>query len=261
MDYTSLLLDYKDGIATITINRQSALNAINKSVMSELNAFFRSDYQELEGLHGVIITGSGEKAFAAGADIKEFSSLDLEAATALSKYGQDTYFLIERFHKPVIAVISGFALGGGCELAMACHMRIATSQSRFGQPEVNLGLLPGYGASQRLPQLIGKSKAIELLLTADMINASTALSLGLINHEVERKAEAIELAESMLQKIASKGPLAIAKSINAVNAYYDHTQDGYEVEHKDFGSLIVSDDAKEGARAFVEKRKAVFTGK
>ena len=261
MNYEALLIDTQDGIATITINRPQALNAINKSVMTELNSFFGNDYKSIDGLKSVIITGAGEKAFVAGADIKEFASLDAAAGSALSKYGKDTYMLIENFHLPVIAVVNGFALGGGCELAMACHMRIASSNAKFGQPEVNLGLIPGYGASQRLPQLIGKSKAMELLLTADMIKAEEAKAIGLINYVAEDKAEALDLAKTILKKIATKGPLAVAKTIQAVNAYYHESKDGYQIEHQEFGNCIASEDCKEGALAFVEKRRAVFTGK
>ena len=261
MNYEALLYENKEGHVTITINRPQALNAINKTVMTELNSFFGSDHKTVDDLRSVIITGAGDKAFVAGADIKEFASLDAVAGSALSKYGQDTYMLIENFHVPVIAVVNGFALGGGCELAMACHMRIASSNAKFGQPEVNLGLIPGYGASQRLPQLIGKSKAMELLLTADMIKAEEAKSLGLINYVADDKAEALDLASTILKKIATKGPLAIAKTIQAVNAYYNESQDGYKVEHQEFGHCIASDDCKEGSLAFVEKRRAVFTGK
>lgn len=261
MNYEALLCDNQDGHITLTINRPQALNAINKTVMTELNTFFGSDFKSVEGLQSVIITGAGDKAFAAGADIKEFASLDAAAGSALSKYGQDTYMLIENFHVPVIAVVNGFALGGGCELAMACHMRIASGNAKFGQPEVNLGLIPGYGASQRLPQLIGKSKAIELLLTADMIKAEEAKAIGLINHIAQDKADALDLASTILKKIATKGPLAVAKTIQAVNAYYDESKDGYKVEHEEFGFCIASDDCKEGSLAFVEKRRAVFTGK
>jgi len=261
MKYEALLYENNEGHVTITINRPQALNAINKTVMTELNTFFGTDYKSVDGLKSVIITGAGDKAFVAGADIKEFATLDAAGGSALSKYGQDTYFLIENFHVPVIAVVNGFALGGGCELAMACHMRIASSNAKFGQPEVNLGLIPGYGASQRLPQLIGKSRAMELLLTADMIKADEAKNIGLINHIAETKADALDLAGTILKKIATKGPLAVAKTIQAVNAYYAEPEKGYEIEHQEFGVCIASDDCKEGSLAFVEKRRAVFTGK
>ncbi len=261
MTYESLILDNEDGIAILTINRPSALNAINKSVMTELNQFFGRDYKNIEGLKAVIITGSGEKAFVAGADIKEFASLNQDEGSALSKYGQDTYFQIERFHLPIVAVVNGFALGGGCELAMACHMRIATSNAKFGQPEVNLGLIPGYGGTQRLPQLVGKAKALELLLTADMVAAEQAVDIGLANYATGSKEDALDLARTILKKISTKGPLAVAKTIQAVNSFYNKSIDGYEVEHKEFGICIASEDCKEGAMAFVEKRRAVFTGK
>ena len=180
-----IIEEFDSGIALLTLNRPKALNAINQSVMEALNDWFSNGYKKYDGLKGVIITGSGDKAFVAGADIKGFTELTAEEGTFLSKYGQDTYFLIERFHVPVIAAVNGFALGGGCELAMACHMRIASKYAKFGQPEVNLGLIPGYGGTQRLAQLVGKGKAIELTLTADMIKADEARSLGLVNHVVE----------------------------------------------------------------------------
>jgi len=174
----------------------------------------------------------------------------------MSKYGHDTYFLIERFHVPVIAAVNGFALGGGCELAMACHMRVAGSHAKFGQPEVNLGLVPGYGGTQRLVQLIGKGKAIELLLTADMIKAEEAKSLGLVNHVVESGNE-VYFAKSMIEKIATKGPLAVAMTIKLVNDYFKDTS-AFDSEVEKFGEAMASEQAKEGAAAFVEKRKAKF---
>lgn len=246
-----------EDFAILTITRGKAMNAINKAVMKSLNDFFSSHKDDLT-IKGVVITGEGEKAFAAGADIKEFSDLNATEAQALSKYGQDTYFLIENFHAPVIAAVNGYSLGGGCELAMACHMRVAGSNARFGQPEVNLGLIPGYGGTQRLLHLIGKAKAIELLLTADMIKADEALRLGLANHVTEDHP--LEMSLDILRKIATKGPLAVAQTIKTVNqAYPDHS--GYVMEHEFFGKAIVSEDAREGAAAFVEKRKANFKGK
>lgn len=246
----------EDQFAILTITRGKAMNAINKAVMKALNDYF-SEHKDDLSVKGVIITGEGDKAFAAGADIKEFSDLNVQEAEALSKYGQDTYFLIENFHAPVIAVVNGYSLGGGCELAMACHMRIASPNARFGQPEVNLGLIPGYGGTQRLLHLIGKAKAMELLMTADMIKADEAHRLGLANHVSD---EPMEKAMEILRKIATKGPVAIAQTIKTVNqAYPDHS--GYVMEHQFFGKAIVSDDAREGAAAFVEKRKANFTGK
>ena len=253
-----ILVDIVDHIAVLTINRPEALNAINREVMGALNTFF-SENKDNEDIYGVIITGSGSKAFVAGADIKEFENLNEEAGSALSKFGHDTYFLIEQFHVPVIAAVNGFALGGGCELAMACHMRVAGSHAKFGQPEVNLGLVPGYGGVQRLIQLIGKGRAIEMLLTADMINAEEALSLGLVNHIVEPGLE-VDKAKEILTKIASKGPLAVSKVIEIVNACH-HDKKGFDVEVYNFGITMASAQAKEGAAAFVEKRKANFRDK
>lgn len=258
--YDTLLITTKQRIATVTVNRPKALNAINDTVMRELQHFFTQGYKAQEPLDGVVITGAGEKAFVAGADIKEFETLDAVAGSAKSQLGHDTFGAIEGFHLPVIAAIEGFALGGGCELAMACHMRVAGSQSKFGQPEVNLGLIPGFGGTQRLVQLVGKGKAIELLLTADMIGAEEAHRLRLVNHVTEPGA-AMKKAEEILAKIAKKGPQAVALCIKAVNAYFDEDQDGFAVEVADFGKTIASAEGKEGAQAFVEKRKPNFEGR
>lgn len=255
----SLLINNEDGIVTITINRPEALNAINKEVMEGLGEFF-SNAQNDGNIKGVIITGCGEKAFVAGADIKQFAGLNASEGETLSKFGQDVYFKIEQFHKPVIAAVNGFALGGGCELAMACHMRVASSKAKFGQPEVNLGLIPGYGGTQRLAQCIGKSKAIELLLTADVIDAQEAKALGLVNHVVE-PGEEINKSKEIITKIATKGPIAVKHIISCLNDYYDETKNGYKSEYEAFGKCLVTEDAREGAAAFVEKRKAQFTGK
>lgn len=259
MSYKSILITQESDIVTISIDRPSALNAINKDVMSSLHYFFSEGYKEYASIIGVIITGSGEKSFAAGADISEFSGLDRAEGEHHSKIGQDTFFLIERFHIPVIALVNGFALGGGCELAMSCHLRIATPKAKFGQPEVNLGLTPGYGGAQRLLQLIPKGKALELLLTADMIPAQEAYDLGLVNYVLETE-EALNKANSILSKIGSKGPLAIQKTIECVNSYYDESMNGYAVGYQNFGICIASEDAKEGADAFLNKRKPNFSG-
>lgn len=251
-----IVVSQSGAIVTLTIDRPKALNAINHDVMSGLNRWFGAQYQDHGQISGVIIIGSGDKAFVAGADIKGFGGLTAETGMKMSKYGQDTYFLIENFHKPVIAAVNGFALGGGCELAMACHMRIATDSAKFGQPEVNLGLIPGYGGTQRLPQLIGKAKAMELTLTGDMIGAEEAEKLGLVNHVTTLK-DLIPTCETILNKIYRKGPLAVDKSIKAINAYYS-AEDGYMIEHKTFGELLVGDECKEGVAAFLEKRKPEF---
>lgn len=257
MDYKEILVSQEDGIVSLVINRPKALNALNKYVFNDLDSFFSEGYNEYEGLKGVIISGAGEKAFVAGADIKEFLSLDAEAAIHLSKKGQEVFFKIERFHVPVIALVDGFALGGGCELAMACHMRIATPSAKFGQPEVNLGLIPGYGGTQRLPQLVGKAKAMEMILTGNMIDAEEASRLGLVNYVCENE-EATAKAIKIISKTATRGPQAVQKSIDAINDFYDKNKNGYESEHKTFGAIMVSEEAKEGISAFLEKRKAEF---
>ena len=261
MDYQHLHIADNDGIFTVTVNRPRALNAINRRMMEELHHFFGTEAPGHAHLRGVVLTGAGEKAFVAGADIKELLAVESsEQGTALSAYGQETFFLIERFPRPVVAAINGFALGGGCELAMACHLRVATTNAKFGQPEVNLGILAGYGATQRLVQLIGKSKATELLLTGDMIGAQEALELGLVNYVLPFGDE-LQKAVELIEKISKKGPLAVAKTLAAINAYFQHEKDGFAVEADSFGELCQSADFKEGAQAFVEKRRAVFTGK
>jgi enoyl-CoA hydratase len=208
-----------------------------------------------------VITGEGEKAFVAGADIKELAVLSGAEATKLAQKGQDLFKNLENCPKPVIAVVNGFALGGGCELAMACHIRIATENSKFGQPEVNLGIIPGYGGTQRLPQLVGRAKALELILTADLIPAAEALKIGLVNHVVATKQEAMDMAMNMMKKIAAKGPVAISKAIGSVNAGYNFEDKGYAAEASAFGACADTNDFKEGTKAFVEKRPAKFTGK
>ncbi len=250
-------ITFENHIAILTINRPKALNAINEDVMNGLHDFFFEDFKKLDGLKGVIITGSGEKAFIAGADITQFPSLTSDQGQSMSLYGQKIFSMVEAFHVPVIAVVNGFSLGGGNELAMACHMRIATPNAKFGQPEVNLGLVPGYGGTQRLVQLIGKGKALELLLTADMIDAETALQLGLVNYVLEQE-EAMDKALSILAKTGKKGPLAIEETIRCVVAHFDETMDGYLYEAQAFGRTMGHDQSKEGVAAFLEKRKANF---
>lgn len=260
MQYENLLVTENNGILLVTINRPQALNALNVGTFSDLKQFFGEDAPKRKDIKGVIITGAGEKAFVAGADITEFLKLDVASASQLSKRGQDIFMLIERFAKPVIAAVNGFALGGGCELAMACHLRIAGEKAKFGQPEVNLGIIPGYGGSQRLIQYIGKTKAMELLLTGDMLNAEDALRLGLVNHVVPA-GEEVAKATEILEKIATKGPVAIQKTIEAVNAHFHHDQFGFDTEVAAFGEMAGTEDFKEGASAFLEKRKANFVGR
>lgn len=256
MQDSMVVIEQKEAFYLITINRPEALNALNKGVFDQLEKFFETHKNDFS-IKGVVITGAGSKAFVAGADIKEFAALDEDEGAALSKRGQDVFFLIENFHAPVIAAVNGFALGGGCELAMACHMRIASSTAKFGQPEVNLGLVPGYGGSQRLVKLAGKGKALEMLLTGAMIDAQEAWRTGIVNHVTEPGDEVAKSFE-ILGIIAKKAPLAVAGCISLVNDYYIPTVNGYQEEYKLFGKLITTDDAREGAAAFVEKRTAEF---
>lgn len=260
MDYQNLLTSYKNGILTVTINRPKALNALNKQTLNDLRQLFEKDALKINGLRGVILTGAGEKAFVAGADITEFNGLDAQGGLDMAQNGHDIFFSIERFHTPVIAAVGGYALGGGCELAMACHIRVASEKALFGQPEVNLGLIPGYGGTQRLIQYVGKGRALELLMTADMIDAQKALDWGLANHVVPH-GEEVAKATEILNKIAKKAPIAITKTITAVNAYFDNENDGFKQEVLQFAQTVKTEDFKEGAAAFLEKRKAVFKGK
>lgn len=257
--YQTLLTSLENQIFTITINRPDKLNAINNTVMTELGAAIDEVYSNPE-IKSVIVTGSGHKAFAAGADIGEFEGLTIEQGKSLAKKGQDVFQKIEKSPKPVVAAINGFALGGGHELAMACHFRIASENAKFGQPEVNLGLIPGYGGTQRLVQLIGKGRAIELMITGNMIDSNTALQYGLVNHVVLQE-ELLNKAKSILSLVNSKAPLAIAKCIEAANAVFDETKNGYEVEMSGFGDCFGTEDMKEGTAAFLEKRKAEFKGR
>lgn len=259
MAYENLLVEDRDGIIILTLNRPKALNALNTKTMFELQHFFGEDAPKRSGLKGVVLTGAGDKAFVAGADIKEFLALDSKQGQAMAQRGQDVFFLIERFPKPVIAAVNGFALGGGCELAMACHLRVASEQARFGQPEVNLGIIPGYGGTQRLIQYLGKTKATELLLTGDMIKAQEALQLGLLNYVLPAE-DLISKSMELIEKIAKKGPIAIAKAIEAINAYFQFDQDGFDQEVKAFGYTTGTADFREGAAAFIEKRAANFKG-
>jgi enoyl-CoA hydratase len=256
--YQTLLTNLENGILTITINRPDKLNALNKSVMDELNEVVEEIYKNAN-IKSAIITGAGNKAFVAGADISEFSGLNDDAGMLMSEKGQILFFKIEDCPKPIIAAVNGFALGGGCELAMSCHFRIASENAKFGQPEVNLGLIPGYGGTQRLTQLIGKGRAIELLITANMIDANTALQYGLVNYVVPQE-ELLTKARSILELINSKAPKAIAGCIKAANAVFDESVNGFETEVKEFGKCFNTKDVKEGITAFLEKRKANFTG-
>lgn len=257
--YQTLLTDLTDGIFMITINRPDKLNALNKVVFEELNQVLDEVYENA-AIRSVIITGAGPKAFVAGADISEFNGLDKGQAIAMAKKGQDTFSRIENSSKPIVAAVNGFALGGGCELAMSCHFRVAAEQAKFGQPEVNLGLIPGYGGTQRLVHLVGKGKAMELLMSAHMIDANEAKQLGLVNY-VTTAETLLEHTKQLLTVINSKAPLAVGACIRAANAVFDETTDGYALEIMEFGNCFVTEDMKEGTKAFLEKRKADFKGK
>jgi enoyl-CoA hydratase len=260
MSYQTLLTDLENGIYTITINRPDKLNALNKNVLQELSDALDEVYSIAE-IKSAIITGVGPKAFVAGADITEFLSLDASGGKALAQKGQDMVFSkIENSPKPIVAAVNGFALGGGCELAMACHFRLCSENAKFGQPEVNLGLIPGYGGTQRLTQLIGKGRAMEMLMSANMIDANTALQYGLVNYVVPA-GELLNKTKSILELINSKAPLAVAACIKAANAVFDETKNGYQTEIDAFADCFVTADMKEGVNAFLEKRKAAFSGK
>lgn len=258
--YQTILTELLDGTLVITVNRPDKMNALNKDVIEELGKALEDVYNNDE-IKAAIITGAGEKAFVAGADISEFSSLDGKGGSALAQKGQDLVFSkIENCPKPVIAAVNGFALGGGCELAMSCHFRLASDNAKFGQPEVNLGLIPGYGGTQRLTQLVGKGKSMELSMTGDMIGAEEAKALGLVNH-VYPQAELLDQAKKILQKIQSKAPLAITKVIYCVNEAAKADPQGFVNEIARFGECFDTDDMREGTSAFLEKRKAAFKGK
>lgn len=258
--YQAIKTDLNEGIFTITINRPDKLNALNKVVIEELGNALEEVYTN-ETIKSVLITGEGAKAFVAGADITEFTELDGVAGAALAQKGQDLVFSkIENATKPIVAAVNGFALGGGCELAMACHFRTASEGARFGQPEVNLGLIPGYGGTQRLVQLIGKGKAMELLLTANMIKADEALRLGLVNH-VFSAEDLVSRTRDLLLQIQSKAPIAVGKIIALVNEAATASLSGLSNEIKAFGACFDTEDKQEGAAAFLEKRAAIFTGK
>lgn len=260
MNYQNILLSIEEKIATITINRPEKLNALNKTTIGELSKAVKS-LEENNDIRAIIITGSGEKAFVAGADISEFANFNIAEGTQLAAHGQSELFdAIENLSKPVIAAVNGFALGGGLELAMACHFRIASDNAKMGLPEVTLGLIPGYGGTQRLPQLVGKGRAMEMIMTAAMISAEEARQYGLVNHVVAQ-AELLSFTNGIAQKIIKNAPVAIAKAITAINANFTDGENGFETEIKSFGECFGTADFKEGTTAFLEKRKAQFTGK
>ncbi len=260
MEYKNILLDINEHIAVITLNRSDKLNALNHQTLIELKSVFevlKSD----ENVFVVIVTGSGEKAFVAGADISEINKLNMLEGKKFAEFGQSVFSLIEKFEKPVIAAVNGFALGGGCELALSCHIRLASENAKFGQPEVNLGIIPGYGGTQRLTRLINSGRALEIILTADMIDAAEALRIGLIN-KVYPQSELQSKAFEMASKIASKGQQAIRLALKAVKVVDEVSlQEGQNMEATLFALCCGTDDFKEGTQAFLEKRKPAFKNK
>jgi enoyl-CoA hydratase len=259
MNFENILIASENGIGHITINRPSKLNALNIATIKELHDGLESLNTNPE-IKVIIITGEGEKAFVAGADISEFAHFSVEEGAQLAQQGQELLFdFIENLKTPVIAAVNGFALGGGLELAMSCHIRIASDNAKMGLPEVSLGVIPGYGGTQRLPQLVGKGRAMELIMTAGMIPADEAYRIGLVNHVVPQ-AELLEFAKSVAQKIMKNSPAAIGKAIEAVNANFTDGINGFETEIKNFGKCFGTGDFKEGTTAFLEKRKADFKG-
>jgi enoyl-CoA hydratase len=247
-----------DGIALLTVNRPDKLNALNADVMSELEGAILK-LRNASAVKGIIITGSGDKAFVAGADIKELADLNNFTGTMLSERGQHVFSLIEQSPKPVVAYVNGYALGGGCELAMACHLRVASDTARFGLPEVTLGLIPGYGGSQRLVHLVGKGRALELILTGLPVKADAALQMGLVN-KVVPATQGLPAARELLSVILQRGPVAVGKAIEAVNAVFDKPGNGYKTEAEAFGALCGTLDFKEGTAAFLQKRAPAFNG-
>ena len=259
MNYENIITKVKNGILTITLNRPKQLNALNKAVFSELEGVMTKAQTDSE-IKSVIITGSEDKAFAAGADIKEFADFNIEQGKELAANGQRIFKIIENSKKPVVAAVNGFALGGGLELAMSCHIRVASANARFGQPEVSLGVTPGYAGTQRLTQLVGKGKSLELLMTGGMIKSAEALKLGLVNYVVPQD-ELLTKAEELLNLIMKQSPVAVAGVIACVNAFYTEGVDGFKTEVDEFGKCFGTEDFKEGTTAFIERRKANFPGK
>jgi enoyl-CoA hydratase len=259
MKFENILVEKTGALAYVTINRPKKLNALNKATIAELHEVFDALESDLN-IKAILLTGSGEKAFVAGADISEFAHFSAEEGSRLAREGQEKLFnFIENLATPVIGVVNGFALGGGLELAMSCHFRIASDNAKMGLPEVSLGVIPGYGGTQRLPQLVGKGKAMEMIMTAGMISAEDAKSCGLVNH-VTTQEELIPLAEKIASKILRNSSLAISAAIVAINANFEDGVNGFDTEINSFGACFETEDFKEGTTAFLEKRKPNFSG-
>ena len=256
----NILFKDGEGVRIITINRPNQLNALNKSTINELSDLLDKSEVDTQ-IKAIILTGSGEKAFVAGADIKEFSDFNIDQGAALSKEGHEKLFdKLENLSTPVIAAVNGFALGGGLELAMSAHIRVASDNAKMGLPEVSLGVIPGYGGTQRLAQLVGKGRANELILTAGMISAEDAYRIGLVNHVVPQ-SELLATCQKMASRISRNSPRAISHAIKSVNAGFKDGVNGFNTEVSEFGKCFGTEDFKEGTSAFIEKRKPVFTGK
>lgn len=256
----NILFEDEEGVRIITINRPDQLNALNKSTINELSDLLDKSQADTQ-IKVIILTGSGEKAFVAGADIKEFANFSIEQGASLSKEGHEKLFdKVENLSTPVIAAVNGFALGGGLELAMSAHIRVASDNAKMGLPEVSLGVIPGYGGTQRLAQLIGKGRANELMFTAGMISAEDAHRMGLVNHVVP-KSELLATCQKMATRISRNSPKAISHAIISVNAGFEDGVNGFDTEISEFGKCFGTEDFKEGTSAFIEKRKPVFTGK
>ena len=260
MAYQTLLVEKRNRIAFVTINRPDKLNALNAQAKTELKAAFEEIRDDSE-VDAVVLTGAGEKGFVAGTDIKELTQLDEQSGKSFSEEGQAVLNLIENLGKPVIAAVNGYALGGGTELALACHIRIASENAKFGQPEVNLGIIPGYGGTQRLARLVGKGRALEMILSGDQIDAQEALRIGLVN-KVVPLPDLLKTAEALAAKIISKGQIAVKLALQSVNATHELSlAAGQSLEAELFGRCCKSEDFKEGTTAFLEKRKPVFKNK
>jgi enoyl-CoA hydratase len=259
MEYNNILIEIEGNISVLTINRPEQLNALNSATIAELGAAFKSLAAD-KNIKAIIITGSGTKAFVAGADIKEFYQFDVAQGKDLAAKGQQSLFnTIENLSTPVIAAVNGFALGGGLELAMSCHFRLASENAKMGLPEVTLGVIPGYGGTQRLAHLVGKGIAMEMIMTAKMLSADEALKAGLVNH-ITPQEELLEACQKIALKIVKNSPVAIGSAIKAINAGYTDGINGFETEIEEFGKCFGTADFKEGTSAFIEKRKANFTG-
>jgi enoyl-CoA hydratase len=259
MEYDNILVDLEDDLALVTVNRPKKLNALNTATIKELHLAFKA-LQSNKKIRVIILTGAGDKAFVAGADISEFAHFNTKQGGQLAAQGQELLFdLVENLQKPVIAAINGFALGGGLELAMSCHFRIASHNARMGLPEVSLGVIPGYGGTQRLPQLVGKGRAMEMIMTGGMIDVERAIEYGLVNH-IASSEELLDFCRNIAKKIAKNSPMAVRQAIKAINAGFNNDVRGYEVEVNAFGHCFGTDDFKEGTTAFLEKRKASFPG-